>query len=340
MRYEEEKDLANPSRGWRTAKWTLGVLIVALLAFFYGFVPWFLTGLATTRRFHFKDPNDGKTPRDFGMDFHPVEFRSTDGILLKGWYIPASTPPPSGARGTIVYCHGNNRTRIETLPEARFAHSLGYNGLVFDFRHQGESGGNLSSIGYWERLDAEAAVRHALAEEKAQPPVILWGISMGAAAALMAAAESPQVAAVISDSAFPNLKELIAHHYYLFRGIGRRHWWWFPPLPGFPLANEVTYWIGWRAKFRPDDFDLEKAVSRINPRPILFVGVNGDPRMPPYYAQALYDRATSTEKQIVILPGDRHGEGFNHATKEYEAAVAQFLSRINLGPATTGGTIP
>ena len=130
-------------------------------------------------------------------------------------------------------------------------------------------------------------------------------------AALLAAAESSDVAAVVSDSVFPNFKELIRHHFYLFRSFTRQRWWWFPPLPAFPLVDEITYWSAWRARFKVNDFDLETAVRRINPRPILFVGLEGDRRMPPAYARALYADATSPEKQVVVLPGERHGEGFN-----------------------------
>lgn len=304
--------------------WVLGIVLIIFFVFFYGVVPWFLTGIVTTNRFHFRDPNDGKTPKDFGMDYHPVEFHSSDNILLKGWYAPASGP----AKGTIIYCHGQNRTRIEMLPYAAFAHTLGYNGLLFDLRHQGESGGKVGSVGYWERLDAEAAVRFALSDEKAARPIILWGVSMGAAAGLMAAADSPDVAAVISDSTFLNFSDLIRHHYELFLGIIRRRWWWFPPLPVFPLADEVLYWSAWRAHFSPSDFDLEKAVRKINPRPVLFIAVQGDPRMPPEYAKTLFADATSPLKKLVVLGGSRHGEGFKFANKQYEEAVTQFLNSL------------
>ena len=316
----------------RALKWSFGILLLLLVGFLYGFVPWFLTGIATTNRFHFKDPNDLKTPQDFGMEFHAVEFRSSDGVLIKGWYVPASkgTKP----RGTIVYCHGHNRARVVMLPEAQFGYRLGYNGLLFDFRHQGQSGGHITSLGYWERLDAEAAVQYALTQERAERPVILWGISMGAAAALMAAANSPDVAGVISDSAFPSFQELIDHHYSLFRTLGRRRWWWFPPLPAFPLVTEVTHWIGWRAHFHPREFDLEEAVRRIDRRPILFIAVQGDRRMPPSYARTLYTDAASPDKRLLVLPGDRHGEGFNQANQQYERAVAEFLSHIGTEAST------
>jgi fermentation-respiration switch protein FrsA (DUF1100 family) len=305
--------LAIGAKIWRTTRNVILILAALVAAFFIIVVPWFLTNITTHGRFHYPDPNDGKTPKSYGLDFRWVNFHSPDGILLTGWYIPAAGDP----RGTIVYCHGLNRTRMEMLPEAVFAHALGYNGLLFDLRHQGRSGGSITTLGFQERLDVLGATEFALREEKAAAPVIVWGVSMGASAALLAAAESQDIAAVISDSSFLSFPDTVKHHLKLYLH-----------LPSFPLADEVMYWVAWRGNFRPADFDLEKAVERIGDRPILFVAVEGDLRMPPSIARALYADDTSPEKALVVLPGHRHGEGFKQATDQYEKAVTEFLSRV------------
>ncbi len=298
---------------WKITKVALYILAEIVAVFFFVFVPRFFTEIVTTSRYHFPDPNDGKTPKSYGLGFRWIEFKSTDGLLLKGWWVPAD----GAARGTIVYSHGHNRTRVEMLPEAAFAHGVGYNGLLFDLRHQGESEGEVTSVGYWERLDVEGAVQYARSEQKAARPVVAWGVSMGAAAALLAAADSPQVSAVISDSTFLNFRDMIRHHWKLFL-----------PLPSFPIADEVIYGSAWRARFRPADFDLEKAVERIGDRPILFVAVEGDRRMPASIARKLYAEARSPLKKLIVLPGDRHGEGFKLAPKPYQEAVTEFLTRV------------
>jgi len=305
-------------RVWKVVRWLLLLLFLLALVFFVVIVPWGVATITTTNRFHFPDPNDGKTPQDFGMTYQSVEFQSSDGIDLKGWWLPANGSSPGSAAGTIVYVHGQNRTRIEMLPMAQLGHSLGYNGLAFDLRHQGASGGHFSSVGYWERLDAEAAVRYALDQEHAARPVVLWGISLGAAASLMAAAETPEVAAVISDSTFLSFEDTARHHWRLF----------FPGWPSFPMLNETVGLIAWKAHFRPADFDLENAVRRINLRPILFIGVEGDRRMPPVIARTLYGIATSPDKMLLIVPGTRHGEGFTSGREEYQQAVREFLEKV------------
>mgnify|MGYP001584041613 CR=1 FL=1 len=297
----------------RIARRVLIRLSILGAVFFLGFVPWFFTHIVTRGRFHYPDPNDGKAPISYGLNSRWIEFRSTDGVPLKGWYLPAE----GLARGTFIYCHGLNRTRVEMLPRAQFGRQIGYNGLLFDLRHHGQSGGEITTLGYQERLDVLGAVRYALTEEKAARPIIIWGVSMGAAAALMAAADSPDISAVISDSSFLSLSDTVQHHWKLFL-----------PLPAFPIAHEVIYATAWRGGFRAEDLDLERAVERIGSRPILFVAVQGDRRMPPAVAEKLYWRSRSPGKGIIVLPGTRHGEGFNQSRELYQKAVSEFLVRI------------
>jgi fermentation-respiration switch protein FrsA (DUF1100 family) len=99
-------------------------------------------------------------------------------------------------------------------------------------------------------------------------------------------------------------------------------------LPAFPIADEVAYWTAWRGNFRLADFDLVKAVERLDTRPVLFVAVRDDRRMPPSIAETLYAHDASPQKQLIILPGHRHGEGFNQATAAYEEAVREFLAKL------------
>ncbi|MGH9454339.1 MAG: hypothetical protein ACRD2O_10275, partial [Terriglobia bacterium] len=111
--------------------------------------------------------------------------------------------------------------------------------------------------------------------------------------------------------------ELIAHHAKLFMG-----------LPSFPIPDEIEYGIALRGRFWPSQFNLIKAVQRIGRRPILFVAVQNDRRMPPAYAEALYAASASPEKALVVVPGKRHGEGFNSGREPYEAALSKFLDQV------------
>jgi fermentation-respiration switch protein FrsA (DUF1100 family) len=283
------------------------------MGFVFVYVPWFFSKRIAYGQYHYPDPNDGRTPKSYNVNFQWIDFTSSDGVPLKGWYIPAE----GEARGTIIYCHGWNRTRIEMLPDAVFGHQLGYNGLLFDFRHQGMSGGSITTLGYQERFDIVGAVKYALERQHAGRPVVVWGVSMGASAALLAASETPDISAVISDSSFDTLLEMMRHHTTLFFHI-----------PGFPLGDEVAHLLARRGNFKVDDFDMVRAVERDGDKPILFVAASGDRRMPPALAQKLYDHSRSPLKKMIVLPANRHGEAFTQATDAYEKAVTDFLASL------------
>ena len=174
----------------RKKVWLKRIAVTAALAFIlfaFGWVPYFLAGIATTRRFQFPDKeNAGLTPASFQLAFEDVAFRSADGVDLKGWWVPAP-----GAKGTVVMVHGLNRSRIEMVRRAPFVHQAGWNALLVDLRHHGASGGETTTFGVKEKEDVEAAVR--LARERSPGPVVVWGVSLGAASVVLAAAEDPEV---------------------------------------------------------------------------------------------------------------------------------------------------
>ena len=116
----------------------ISMILVSLAAlFFLIVVPWFVARMVMTRRFSFPDPDAGKTPASYGLQFDGIEFQSRDGLTLRGWYVPVN----SRDKGSVIFAHGLNRSRVEFLDQAVFVHELGYNALLFDFRHQGRAKG-------------------------------------------------------------------------------------------------------------------------------------------------------------------------------------------------------
>src|SRR5262245_55978747 len=138
--------------GRRTAWGLLGLLgLLAVVVVVAG--PYLLVARLAHGRFVFKDQlNAGLTPASFQLPFEEIEFRSTDGVTLRGWWVPA----PS-ARGSVVLVHGMNRSRIEMVRKVPFLHGQGWNALLFDLRAHGASGGDRRSFGYFERLDVRGA---------------------------------------------------------------------------------------------------------------------------------------------------------------------------------------
>jgi alpha-beta hydrolase superfamily lysophospholipase len=295
--------------------------VVGFALFAFGWAPWFLAGLATTRRFQFPDrENGGLTPAAFRLPSEDVTLRSADGVELRGWWVPAPEP-----KGTVVMVHGLNRSRVEMIRRAPFVHQAGWNALLFDLRHHGESEGAATTFGAKEKEDVEAAVR--LARDRAPGPVVLWGVSLGGASVVLAAAEDPQVAGVICDSSYRSLADTVRHHLQLFR----RFRWWLRLVPRWPVAELTVFWMGRRGGFDPSTVDVQAAATRLAGRPALFVANSEDVRMPKEIAFDLR-AAAGPGAEVLIVPGKSHGGAWRDGTAAYEAAAATLLDAARHAP--------
>jgi pimeloyl-ACP methyl ester carboxylesterase len=302
-----------PSRWKRILKRVIIALLIIFVVLVYGVIPIWFSSVATNAKTRTMDRLLTETPATYKAEFRDVEFQTSDGIKISGWLMPSR-----GKRATIIYSHGLFRSRRELLERAVDLWQLGYGALLYDARNHGDSGQARVSFGYNERLDAEAAVRFLREELHTEDRIALFGISMGAATALLAAAETPEVAAVISDSSFLSFKDTTDHHVRLFLR-----------LPAFPLANEVRYLMEWRAHFDGSRLDALDAVKQIGERPALFIAAAHDRRMPTDIAQKLYEASTSSKRDLLIVDGpgsEIHGHAYQADRKLYINKIAQFLS--------------
>ncbi|MDZ7344447.1 MAG: alpha/beta hydrolase [candidate division KSB1 bacterium] len=306
-----ESTKAQPSKRWRRLRMALMMLGIIAVLLIFVVVPFAFSYLLTHAR---SRPMDSEiTPHAVaGLPIQDIDFLSADGVKLSGWYLSREAAP-----ATIIYCHGLFRSRLEMLDRATRFWQLGYAGLLFDFRRHGKSEGELSSMGYLERQDVIGAVRYVIDRLHFAHPVVVHGVSMGAAAALLAAAEEPAIAGLIVDSSFLSFDQTIAHHAKLWLG-----------LPKFPLADEISLFTKWRVGFNSEEFDLRRAVQKIGDRPILFIAGGADKRMPPEIAQQLFEASPSTNKHILIIPDAPHGAAFRTDPETYEKALLNCLHTV------------
>lgn len=132
------------------------------------------------------------------IEFQTITLISEDGLKLHAWY----TPPKNGV--VILVAHGHAAS-IPVDMYMLFAEH-GYGVLAWDFRAHGESEGEFTSLGYYEVRDVKAALDYALAQPNVKH-VAGWGGSMGAVTMIRAAAQYPQIEAVVADSAFNTLED-------------------------------------------------------------------------------------------------------------------------------------
>ena len=149
------------------------------------------------------------SPAVFGLQYEDVTFPSTeDAVQLRGWFLPAA-----GSDRVVVIVHGRNSNRSgdhgELVPHAEALVERGYNALLFDFRGHGESGGVRYTLGTVEQRDVLGAVDYLESRGFAPARMGFWAHSMGAATVLLATAASSDVRAIVADSSFARLDDLL-----------------------------------------------------------------------------------------------------------------------------------
>src|SRR5918911_5782303 len=262
----------------------LSLVLVVLIA--YGVASAYLTGLATTAERHLAEG----TPADLGLAYQPVTFASPlDGIELRGWYLAA------GGQRAIIFVHGIHGNRWDTFHHiddliARHVRA-GFDVLTFDMRAHGESGGDRFTLGWKERDDVRSAVDFVMRRGIPSGRIGLWAQSLGTASALLAAPELPEVAAVVTDSAFADARLLIDSELQLRTGLPQVF------SPGITLVGGRLFGIDL------DAIPPEKAVARIAPRPILFIHGDADTRIPVEHSRRLLAAAQNPAAELWIVPG-------------------------------------
>jgi alpha-beta hydrolase superfamily lysophospholipase len=251
-------------------------------------------------------------PGDLALEHDDVEFTGGDGLTARGWFVPTTGAP----LGSVVLLHGNASSRRSGLLAARELHAAGLAVLLFDFTGRGDSDGRTCTYGWRERADALGAARLASALVP-DLPVALYGRSLGASTALLAASETRgvNVDAVIADSPFASLAELIAARR---SDMG---------VPAWPFEGALFAILRWRGGFDPRDLDITRAASRVTV-PVLFLHGTEDSVVPPEHSERLANRLAGPW-EIELLEGLGHN---GERPPEVTDRVVSFLVKTMGGP--------
>ena len=278
----------------------LGVVVVGLVLLAASFLADLATKIPPTAR-------PSLNPSRMGLVCEEVELRTEDGFRLTAWWMPNGKP----ARAPVVILHGLGASKAHMIDYILFAQEQGNPTLAIDFRGHGESDPSLTSIGFYESRDAIAAMQFV--REKGAGDPVLWGTSMGAVSALLAAARDGSAAGIIADAPFDTYRNTVLHHAKLFYGLSE-----------FPLITLAMPMIESRARFRVAEVDCLRAAEQIQ-APMLLLAGEEDARMPPTMVRTIYDRAAGP-KEFWVIPGEGH-ENRNFG-QEFRDKVAGFLSRV------------
>ncbi|MBI5610234.1 MAG: alpha/beta fold hydrolase [Deltaproteobacteria bacterium] len=150
---------------------------------------WFgLSGVVTWTLTHRERPaQPERLPPGWSQGVEPLRLRADDGVELGAWWHAGATGQPA-----VVLLHGNGGSRSRLIGTQILLQDQGLSVLSLTLRGHGDSGGEQNDIGFSAQRDVAAAVRW-LREHRPGQPIVLFGQSLGAAAAVFAAGR-PDVA--------------------------------------------------------------------------------------------------------------------------------------------------
>jgi len=243
------------------------------------------------------------TPESFDLKYEDVDFETSDGLKLKGWFIPSDK-----SNDTIIVMHGYPTNKADVLPFSMFLLKK-FNVFLFDFRSFGESEGSYTTAGFKEVNDLDAAVKY-LKSRKDVKNIGALGFSLGGSVAIMN--KNNDIKAIVSDSAYSNLNNIIEAMYKPF---------FFMKYP-FVQLNRVYSKIFFNVD--PKDVSPENSIKNIN-KPILIIHGEKDSQIPVNEANILHNANKKTE--LWIVENADHGSTYALNKEEYEKRVLEFFEK-------------
>ncbi len=227
-----------------------------------------------------------------------------DGGLLEVWRID----PLEASKGIVVFAHGWGRNRDRMVPRARIFGEWGFATVIHSARDHGNSSPRrfMNPLRFAEDIEA---VLNWLAE-----PVVLYGHSMGAAAAIIAASRNPQkIRLLFLEGCYADTKEALLSLYK-----------WVHPFFGTFFGPMIVFWM---------NLFYKNALNKVSPArlapdvtmPVMLIHGEKDRRFPVKFAYQLRDSFSPAHPGLYV--GSGAGHSGSSRTSGYKSAVQAFLDR-------------
>ena len=268
-----------------------------------------------------------------GMAFHPEEYHggeptnyvsketwsitSTDGLELEGYHY---TPENSNDKWVLII-HGYGHNHKHMYPFAGFYLDNGYNVLMVDQRAAGESEGEWLTMGAAESQDI-ALWTQEIARRNSNAKITLFGVSMGSATAMLAAARSDitNVTSLVEDCGYTNMMDVVR---LLHSNI--------PAMQSLLSAQDLPVLDTVASVFTGYNLSDAAPLDSISAAkmPSLFITGTEDAVVPVSALTALYDASGADVKEKFIVDGATHGVAGLYDPIGYSNTVFRFLAEAN-----------
>jgi len=239
---------------------------------------------------------------ELGAPYEEVVFTTSDGLRLRGWYIPSR----NGA--AVISFPG----RASSQKRAKLLARHGYGVLLFDRRGEGESDGDPNIFGWQGERDIHAAVDYLRNRPDVDPQRIGGiGLSVGGEMMIEAAAETKALKAIVTEGASGrSVRDDFSN-----------------PAAGWQayLGDGVVTVAATLFTDNLPPATLKSLVPRVTAAMFFVYGEHGQETERPANT-AFYDLARGP-KEIWEVPGSKHMGGIDAQPQQYERRIVGFFDR-------------
>lgn len=245
--------------------------------------------------------------KSHGMRFS-VSFKNNRDQTIIGSFYQAPSPAPGNP--CVIYLHGNASSQNEGAYIPFLLCPQGVNVLCIDLSGSGNSDGEYITLGYNERDDVQASIDF-LRQTYKVGSICLWGRSMGASIAAWCASDNFDVAAVVIDSAYLSVDDII-------RDIVGNSWFlWGLSKLLVPLVNiTVKKMIGVSIY----DINLINSLKKARV-PALIIHASHDSFINIREAREMFARYGGREKYMLTTRGDHNSK----RPRQVQMAILTFI---------------
>ena len=285
--------------------------MLLILWFVVGFVIFNLSLKSREKNALLKKDGDEQRPVDVGCAkyYKQESITGFDGILLNGYYAYSTQNNP-----WVICIHGYGGKATGMVEYTEMFRNLGMNVLTVDLRGHGDSQGNYYTLGARDSDDVILWTDWLKKSFKADK-IILFGISMGGATALMAAAKKSELfSIVISDSAPSDFNRMFMRILKHRMGLVAHLF-----MPMLYLYTRVF------AGYSLADASAGEYVSQIS-IPTLYIHGQSDGLVPLEMMTELYEKSTC-QKERFVMQGAEHTGAIKTDKELYLRKVSDFIQR-------------